>query len=203
MASGSFVQVTSGVGPKLSTGPTYTDESGSNIVQDQKVIMGEPYMATYTVSIAGLSVGTANSHLVQIMAGSSNIVRIRRIRLTQNAASGSINILPLQILRLTSAGTGGTVVAPRPMDTVDAGSGATAMTLPSSKGTEGVQLWQESRWLMTNALAPAPPFEWTRASEGKPIVIPAGTANGIALKNTLGPATATVDITVEFVETVF
>lgn len=205
MASGSFIQVTSGAGPKIATGPTYTDES-SNVVQDQKILFGIPYHSTFTVAVPQVVATTGNSHMIQVMAGSSLNVYILFLLTTQYGAVGAVSALGLQVLRLTSAGTGGTVITPRPMDTTDA-IGATAMSLPTVKGTEGSQLWQQSVWLGTAAIpSPISRFEYpgeTPEYLHKPIKILAGTANGICLKNIGSIASSSMDIQVVGIETPF
>jgi hypothetical protein len=152
-----------------------------------------------------VSLATVNDHLLQIMAGSSNYVRIRRIHIEQanNATAAAFGVI--EIWRLTTAGTGGTAVTPAKFDTGDAAAGATAMTLPTAKGTEGtllfrpVMLWRQAVSATTAQYDDV--FEWTQHPGQKPIIIPAGTSNGIAIKSTTATASATVSMWVEFVET--
>lgn len=177
---------------------------GANTVEDEFTLSGEFPYATYTVVAASVATTTAASHLMQIMAGASLNVRIRRIRVTQNVAPAGVTVWPLQVLRLTTAGTGGTSVTARPYDSADAAAGGGGMTLPSAKGTEGVILWDQALWLGTGAIpVNNNSMEWIQLPNSKPILIPAGTSNGIAIKNTIGVATSTVDISIEFVETAF
>lgn len=205
MSNGSFVAVTSGAGPKLSTGPTYSDET-SSVVQDQKVILGEPYEATYSAVATNISGSTALSHMMEVMAGASLNVRIKYILVTQNSSTASgLLVMPFVIYRLTSAGTGGSAQSVGKWDNSDASAGATAMTLPSAKGTETTALWAESTWAdSASTTAAKSRLEWPRAFVPvKPIIIPAGVANGIAIKNANAVATATWDITVVFTETIY
>lgn len=200
----SFVQVNEGTGKKLAA-VTYTENG--QVVYDSKVVLGEIYLATYSVTTAPVAMSTANSHLLQIMAGASLNVRIRRIHIDQfNGATAAAN-REIQLLRLTTAGTGGTVVTPSKYDTSDAAAGATAMTLPTVKGSESVELWQENvvayQGLLTTAAQVPDHFDWVQTPGDKPIIIPAGAANGIAFKNTGSDATATWNIKVEFIETSF
>ncbi len=103
-----------------------------------------------------------------------------------------------QLLRLTTAGTGGTALTPNPMDPAFAVAGCTGMTLPSSKGTEGVPLWRgQVYFTQTHPTArDREPlvildldFDRLRIA---PPVISAGTANGLCLKNVTGVAAATI-----------
>jgi hypothetical protein len=176
---------------------------GANLIEDEVVLPGEYPYATYSCIASGIATTTANSHLMQIMAGSSLTVRIRRIRIAQNAGASAYTTLPLQLVRLTTAGTGGTAITARAYDSADSAAGAAGMTLPTVKGTEGNFVWAQSMWLATGTVGSPGLLEWTQLPNSKPIIIPAGTTNGIAIKNTLGPGTATVDITVELVETNF
>src|SRR5262245_59859384 len=133
----SIVQVTEGSGKKLRT---WNRTIGANSVEEEAVFLADTPMATYSARLDAASTATANSHIVQLMAGSSLNVYVHRIALYQlglatTAAYGQINIF-----RLSTAGTGGTAFTPAPYDTNDAASGATSMTLPTVKGTEGVPL---------------------------------------------------------------
>jgi hypothetical protein len=168
---------------------------------------GEFPYASYLVAASAVSAATANSHLLQVMAGGTNLVRIRRISLEQGANATTAAAMQLQVLRLTTAGTGGTAVTPRPANTADSASGATAMTLATAKGTEGVILidtivLMRQAILATGAQADRA-FVWEAGRDRGPIVIAAGTTNGIALKNVTAIAGATVSINLECVETSF
>lgn len=200
----SLVQVTSGAGPKLHTWQ-YT--VGANNVEQEFGLPGEYPYPTYSVVATNVSVATTADHLLQLMAGASLRVRLRRIWISQLTIVTTAAQLYLEVLRLTTAGTGGGVVTPRPFDTNDAAAGFTAMTLPTAKGTEGVQLLRRTfnlnQALSTTATNLSAWVEYVQMPNEKPIIIPAGTANGIALKVTTGRAGATVDIVAELVETSF
>jgi hypothetical protein len=193
----SNIQITAGSGTRLATN-SYT-ESGVT-VHDEKFIPGEYPYPTYVATAGNISIATTNDHLMTINAGSTLNVRIRRIRVRQRTV-GTASTLVLQFLRTTTgAPSGGTAITPARYNTADSASGATAMTLPSTKGTESTVLWTES--LGVYATAPAIPFlEWTQLQNSGPIVIAAGTTNGLAIKVLSGIATNTVDIDVEFIET--
>jgi hypothetical protein len=174
------------------------------LIQDQFMLPGEFPYGSYTVTAPAISAATLNDHMLEIMAGASLNVRIRRIIITQNAAAAAVGGLALRLFRLTTAGTGGGAVTPSKLDNADGAAGATAMTLPTAKGTEAVQVWGESLYAATGAIPMTRNrFEWLQVPNSKPIIIPAGTANGLAIKNATAVATATWDITVEFVETNF
>jgi hypothetical protein len=196
----SIVQVTEGSGKKLHT---WNRTIGANSIEDEFVLPGELPYPTYTVSAAGIATTTAASHMMQLMAGASLNVRVRRIRISQNAAAGAVSAFPLQIVRVTTAGTGGTALTARPYDTAAAAAGGAGMTLPTVKGTEGTILFDASVWVGTGAIPIRDPWEWVQVPSSQPIIIPAGTANGIVIKNTAGIATSTLDITIEFAETNF
>lgn len=197
----SLVQVTSGAGPKLHT---WQRTIGANNVEDEFVIPGEYPLASYSIAPAApLATTNANAHLLQIMAGASLNVRVRRIRVRQHAVPAAVAAFEIQIWRLSSAGTGGTAITPSKMDTADAAAGATAMTLPTAKGTETVQLWDESIWLGVVATPVSSNLmEWVAAPGSKGILIPAGATNGIAVKN-INNGTATLSVTADIVETSF
>jgi hypothetical protein len=200
----SIVQVTEGAGKKLHTNSRVI---GANTVEDEVVILGEQYLATYTV-LAAPSTATANSHLIQVMAGAALKVRIRRIDVSQFQLATAAAIMDLVVVRLTTAGTGGAVGTPTPLETTDAASGATSMALPTVKGTEGAVVDAGNAYLMQTAGASTPQVQplWTwdfDRPRSKPLILQAGTTVGIAVKNLTAHAGGGVRIRVLFDETNF
>jgi hypothetical protein len=118
-------------------------------------------------------------------------------------------LMHFQLWRLTTAGTGGTAHGTSPRDGSDAASGATAMDLPTVKGTEGAFIDAAVSMLIQTVPTGGPGqasliAEWDFDQlRMKPPRIAAGAANGIALKNTTGAAAATVIPVFEFVEASF
>ena len=203
-----FINVTEGSGKKLHT---FDRTIGANSVHDEFVLMGEQPMADYrcTTGTTYASAATADSHLVQIMAGASLNVYVRRIRVYQHGVATTVTAASAQIVRLTSAGTGGTAFTAAPMDLSDSASGATVMTLPTVKGAEGPSLDQaEGIFIQTLAAGTFPnqtfvfDFDF-RGSRQKSLRIGAGVALGIAVKLRTAVAAATVAIAVEFSEANF
>lgn len=201
----SFLGITESASPDAKL-HSWTRTIGANTVEESVTLAGEPVLATYGVR-SGASAATANSHLMQIMAGASLAVRIRRITITASARAATAFLCGFQIVRLTTAGTGGGAVTPSPFDTADAASGATAMVLPTSKGTEGAIVWEEHNVFPspTQVVFPQLPlvsvdFDLLRA---KPLIIPAGTSNGIAVKNTTGGTDATAVVSILLSEVSF
>ena len=200
--------MTEGAGKKLAAS-TYTENS--QVVLDQKVIEGEHYLASYQVSsvatgASGISTATGSSHLIQIMAGSSLNVRIRRIEITQGAMATAVSLLSLGLYRLSSAGTGGTVLPFEPLDPADVAAGASAMALPTVKGTLTVPLYFGPLYMMQTLgvsnplLSPGLTMDFDRPRM-KPLLIPAGTSNGIILINFTAVAAGTVAVNVWMDET--
>lgn len=199
-----FVNVTEGSGKKLHGWDVVI---GANTVIDEFVIPGEYPMPTYFAEASGSSIATANDHSLQLMAGASLKLRIRRIRIEQRANVTTAGLCVFEIWRLTSAGTGGTAVTARPFDTADT-AGATAMTVPTVKGTESVRLMSTIvtlRQAVSTTGSPADDalFEWAQLPNEKPIVVPAGTTNGLAIKNVTAVAAGSITALIEFVETSF
>ena len=201
----SIVQVTEGSGKKLHT---FQRTIGANVVEDEVVILGEQHLATYTTATGSTSAATAASHLLQLMAGAALNLYIRRVWIYQAAAITAAAIVPLTILRLTTAGTGGTVVGSVQLDNSDAAPGATAMTLPTVKGTEGNTIGQvidalPVQTLPTGGASLLLAFWDFSVLRSKAPRVPAGAANGICIKNPAAAAGLTVHVTVEFVEANF
>lgn len=201
-----IVQITEGAGKKLHA---WDRVIGANTVLDEVVLPGENYLPTYQVThVTGTLLTTAASHNMQIMAGASLKVRIRRITVYQVALATAAAFANLAIYRLTTAGTGGTALTPSPLESTDAASGATAMTLPTAKGTEGALIDFASPYLMQTVAASSqlmqPIAVWNFDTiHSKPLIIPAGTSNGIAVKNIAAIPAAGVVIVVKFDESSF
>jgi hypothetical protein len=202
----SFINVTEGSGKKAHT---FQRTIGANNVEDDVVIAGEPYLATYTFQTSNTSVGTAAAHALQIMAGASLHVYVRLFLVTQSVVATTAALARLNIVRLTTAGTGGTVVTPSSFDTGDAAAGATGMTLPTVKGAEGASLWLQAAMYIQTVPTGGPASAPTlfdrdyRNVRSKSIRIPAGAANGIAVKVTDAVAGANVVLMAEIVEANF
>lgn len=199
MAEG-FVNVTEGSGKKLHT---WNRTISTNDVHDEFVLPGEYVYASYIASFHNVSIATTNDHLLAIWAGSSLNVRIRRIWLRQFAAAGAANGTAIDVVRTNTTPSGGTAVTLRQHDSADATANCSAATLPGTKGTvTGNPLLR----FALDALATRPfgsAIDWVQHRATKPIVIPAGTTNGVALNVVAGVASATLTGFVEIVETNF
>jgi hypothetical protein len=202
----SIIQLNTGSGgPKAHT---FNRTIGANSVEDEVVLLGENYLASYIAHPnANLSTATAASHIFQVMAGASLKVRIRRIEVYQSVLATTVSFIDLQLWRLSSAGTGGTAVTPALLDTTDAASGFTLMTLPTAKGTETTLVVAQVAILVQTLgtgtfAAPIAIFDFDRL-RSKPLTIAAGATNGIALKNGGGVAGASVSVNVIFDESNF
>lgn len=179
--------------------------NGTDTVEQYVHVIGEPYLATYTIpAVTEVPLQTANAHLIEIMAGGTLSVCVRWLAVYESTAATASTLMLFSLFRLTSAGTGGTVITPAPHHTSDAAAGATAMTAPSSKGTETTVV--DSRTgvtLSAPAVAGFTPIwarDW-RMERTKGLWIPAGASNGIALKQLTAVATAgKVLIVAEIVE---
>jgi hypothetical protein len=176
---------------------------GADTVEEWLQAISEPFLPSYRVITAAVALSTANEHLIQIMAGSTLRVGIRRIQVLQAANATSTGVDAFSLYRLTSAGTGGTSYTPAPLDPADSASGATAMTLPTAKGTEDTlidtTLGLVHATVATVGLTPLFTFDFT-TDRTKALWIAAGTSNGIAIKNLVADAAATVRIRAELVE---
>lgn len=196
-----FVNVTEGSGKKLHG---WDRVIGANTVIDEFTQLGEYPLACYTVTADGISAATANDHVLQIMAGASLLLRIRLYWIEQANLGGAAATVGFDVVRLTSAGTGGTAITPAKIDSADGAAAFTAMTLPTVKGTESTRPGPRIRIPSVSAQPTnsAGPFVWPPIGNlrFKDIVVPAGTANGVALKATANIATATWDITAVVME---
>lgn len=199
-----FINLTEGSGKKAHT---FQRIIGANTVEDEYVIVGEPSLAEGVAATPAVSTGTANSHLAQLMAGASLNVYVRSIEIYQVGLATVAAIDEIDVFRLSTAGTGGSVVTPLPLDTTDTIT-ATCMTLAAVKGTEAANPLYRVSAQFTQTVATQSggkqgpllamiDFDTLR---GKALRIPAGTANGIAIKNLTARAAATVLVVIRFTE---
>ena len=201
-----IVEVTAGTGTKLHS---WSKTVGANTVHDEFTLPGEYPLAGYVAVGSAVSMANASDDIAQLMAGSSLNVRVRRIRVEQTGLITSAAASPITVARLTTAGTAGSSVTPSKMDNADAASGATAQQgVPTAtKGTIGATLLARTLFPVQTAgtagVSQAPFWEWVQQPNMKPLIIPAGTSNGLCLRNGGARAGLTVNWEIEFVETAF
>lgn len=188
-------QVSAGTGTYVHT---ITRTVAAQTAHDEVMAIGLPFLPTYSTEDGGsMNTTTISKHLWQLMAGASLNIYVHRITLWAITLAGAATIVPFTLHRLTTAGSGGTAGTPgTPYDTSDGAVGATYMTMPSSLGAEGASLWQDR--VVVPTAAPTFPgsvavidWKFDEMPHVKVPRIPAGTANGLALKNNAALATAT------------
>lgn len=202
MPGESFYNATQGAGLKLHT---YQVTIGANDVDDEIVRLGDQYLGSYVIDTPAVSIATASDHVLQIMAGATNKVWLRRLRVYQVGLATTAAVWQWQLFRLTTAGTGGGSVATDKLDESDAAAGAAGLTLNTVKGTEGTRLYSGSAGLIqtvpTGGFDPLIlDLDFDKNPRLKPVRIAAGTTNGVALKATTGHAGATVQVVAELTE---
>lgn len=160
--------------PQASTGLDYQ-------VAPQVITGGQSDDPTYCVSVSAQA-NTAATEAIVIEAPAGGAVRIQRIEITAPGIQTTAGVRILQVLRTTTAGTGGAVV-PTVMDGSDAAYGGIARAKPTA-GTESTVLFEIPLFVPT-ALAAFVPImvDFAAVDSLKTPVIPAGVANGIALKD--------------------
>lgn len=202
----SYVQVTEGAGKKLHT---IQRTIGANSVEDEVVVAGLPHLSTYRSTATGaVSAATADTHLLQLMAGPSLNVYVRRIRVYQAVLASALAAGAMDVKRLVAAGSGGTALTSIALDSTDPSAGATLQTAPTSKGTVGSALSRHIAIFMaawpTAGGESALLTEWEFGDElSKMLRIPAGTSNGIAVVQATAIAGASIYIETEFIEANF
>jgi hypothetical protein len=183
---------------------TFQRTDGANTVEEWLYSLSEPVLDAYTLVATGIAGVTADSHLLQIMAGASLRVGIRRITIFQEAAANTTRQVKFEMRRLTSAGTGGGAITPRALDPASAAAGATGMTLPTGKGTESATGLMD-RYIssvsttVTGLLVPVLDADYGNERE-KALWIAAGASNGICIKNITADSAVTYSIAVRIVE---
>lgn len=173
--------------------------SGSNR-EDQYVQQGESAYNTFSFR-GSASIATSGDHLLQIMADGTNYTRLKRVYITATAdIPASADVAQIQLVRLSTAGTGGGTVNAQEYDSADTYGGA-GMTLPSSKGTEGVALYEWHLGLPATQLGTPHSIVWEALPGMKPIIFGTATSAGVAFKIITGIASTTVLIMAECIST--
>ncbi len=172
---------------------TIVTDTAGNI----NVTPGASVHATYVASVTAIAATTA-SQIIVIEAPTANRVFIRRIVIWNIGTDTSAGTVDFNLVRTTTAGTGG-VITPAQMDTADAAFGGVVRSLPSPGGTLGTVIFHMTIDVNNTATTQAPyiiDFDGNRA--GKPPIIPAGTANGIALYSPGATGAAAFAASIEF-----
>ena len=166
----------------------------------------------YTIGIENITVQTNSStpyDLLMIAPASNVPVYLEHLIATASVTAASIQ--RLQLVFRSSASTGGTAVTPAKLDTADAASGATAMTLPTGKGTEAANPISTQTAVATQAVTATYPgtpglllarWDFDRL-RSKPLIIDVGTTKGICVKNITAIAGGTVYVNALIDETSF
>lgn len=180
---------------------------GGNTVQQQAVFLAEPIEQTYTFTAQNVATTTSASHLAFIQGDGTLYTRVNWFEIEQQTMAGSAAIAEIRVYRTTTAGSGGGSISCYPVDGADTSPyGGVAMTLPSSKGTEGVLLYQCRLPLLAavpTATGVTALRRWERHPYEKPLIIAPATTNGLVWKIVTGIATSTVNITIGFTTTAY
>jgi hypothetical protein len=198
------ISATEGAGKNVHT---FDRTIASVLVQDQFVLPGEFPYPSYFVHAQGVSGANSGDDLMQVMAGSANYVRVRRIEISQRVPITTAQEFTVDVTRLTTAGTGGVAVTPARFDNGDPAAGASAAsTVPNAThGTAGTILRSLRIWGLqtppTAGVGGGLSAKWEQHRGTKPIIIPAGASNGISLRVQTGRAGITLDVEIEIVET--
>lgn len=180
---------------------------GANTVEDEVVVFGPYPYPTYTALIQAASIAVAGDHLITLNSAAGTKTRIHLIRLRWSGPGTAAVVRAFPILRTTTTNpTGGKAITIAAHDTVDT-VGATARSIPAVKGTESTVIkvaeLNVTQALSATATNPHEVWEWRQAPNGKPITLPSGVTNGLAVKNSTALAAGTVSIEIEFTETAF
>jgi hypothetical protein len=173
------------------------------VVLDQKVILGENYIPTYSALAVNVSTNV-NVSIFQLMAGSSLNVRVRRIVVTQDTLAGAATSIRVGCERLSSAGSGGTSTTPAPFIGTDGSCGATAMSgMTVGPSLVGFVVRGAIGLAAAHPMTTLNAWEWVADRMMESILIPAGTSNGLNIQISSLVASAAVTVEVTFCETSF
>jgi hypothetical protein len=150
----------------------------------------------YALSNAFAAAGRKQFATLFHAATSTKKVKVRRI-LVAIESSSAASICVADVMRLTATttpATGNPAITPSPHDTSDSAAEATALSLPTTAGTEGATLasmeWNLGITAAASTVNPPPPLtyqevysedEMGQIGDTKPIILRAGVAEGIAV----------------------
>lgn len=183
---------------------TNTRVVGGSTVHEEFGLLADPADAGYVCNGGLDSIATANSHVLQLLAGGSLAVQLRRVLVYQSIAATTAALCLFDLWSVTTAGTGGTASTPFRLDNNDAASGAAGMILPTVKGTESRRLWRGAAMMMQTVPAAGGPLQLFDLNFDqphiKPVVIPAGATGGVVFKNLTAIAAAGITVNMYFTE---
>lgn len=130
----------------------------------------------YSIVITGTIPNSATNVFANITGGTFGRVCIYDL-LMGSTATPADNAAKFQLQRSTSAGSGGTAVTPSPLDPADVAAGTAVQQLPSVQPTLTSNLFL-LQWSQNQRAT----FRWVAAPNAE-IVIPATSANGVAVVN--------------------
>jgi hypothetical protein len=162
-----------------------------------RVMAGQPAIPTYILGTGPLA-PTAAMDLAVIEAPASGVIRLQRIVIWNPGILTAAALVALQLIRKTTAGTAG-VVTPSPADPAASAYGGVCRAGVTTRGTDGTVIDTISVFTPT-ALAQFYPIviDYGDANAIQSPVIPAGTANGIALKHPGGAGAASFSCSLYF-----
>ena len=161
--------------------------------------LGTGTKTTFTAAVTGIAATTTNN-LIVIESGAAKRTTIRKIYFTPGTATAAA-LINLTVYRETSASSGGATQTPSGRQSSDSFSGIVRITNPTL-GTNAT----------TNIVFPVPtaitasvystPFvyDFTNGGTEPGLVLPIGTANGVAFQTAGGAGGAGVGLLVEFTE---
>ena len=174
-------------GVALNTDPVFGVDTGGSLVQ------GTSSRPTYAVNTLTAAPTAANYTVLTIEAGAAKIPRLRRVIISHPGFGTAAAALTFEVIRTTAASSVGTVVTPSVYDTSvpDAAySGVARSNGPTiTAGTQITTFTIFQPATLPGAFTPVV-FEFY-GQNSKPLVIPTGVTNGLALRCINGNAGAT------------
>lgn len=165
---------------------TLTTDAAASLTQ------GNSQKATYTISTLTAAPATANYAVLNIEAGATKTARVRRLIISNPGFGTAAAALDFELVRTTTASSAGTAVTPAPHDTTNAAYSGVARKDGATLGTIGTQLTTFTIVQPATAVAAFTPIVFEFYGQmSQALTIPAGTANGIALRCINGNAGAT------------
>ena len=165
------------------------------------ILEANPVNPTFAYSAQGVAAVAASYPMAIIEAGPVKNVRIRRVTIWNPGAQTTAGLITYSLVRTTTAGSGTTAV-PAAFDSADAAFSGILRIPGQTAGTAGTVLYQFQMYV-PSAAAAALPFiiDFANPVLQKPVVVPAGIANGVFLRcDTGGAGSVSLSFTIEFTE---
>ena len=161
--------------------------------------IGTSSKTTFTAAVSGIAATTTNN-LIVIESGAAKRTTIRKIYFTPGTATAA-SLINLTVYRETSASSGGATQTPSGRQSSDSFSGIVRITNPTLGTNAATNIVFPIPTAITASVYSTPfVYDFTNGGTEPGLVLPIGTANGVAFQTAGATGGAGAGLLVEFTE---